>query len=42
LIEAGMNGGSIFAPGPAVEGDDSLENMLAFTETLRSQPGFFP
>jgi uroporphyrinogen decarboxylase len=40
LLEAGRNGGYIFAPAHAVEGDVPLENMLAFIETLHSQTGY--
>ncbi len=40
LLEAGMNGGYIFAPAHAVEGDVPLENMLAFVETLHDQSGY--
>ncbi len=40
LLRAGRRGGYIFAPAHAVEGDVPLENMLAFIETARSQPGF--
>lgn len=37
LLEAGKNGGYIFAPAHAVEGDVNTENMLAFIEVLKSQ-----
>jgi uroporphyrinogen decarboxylase len=37
LLELGMEGGYIFAPAHDVEGDVSLENMLAFIELLHSQ-----
>jgi len=37
LLEAGKNGGYIFAPAHAVEGDVPLENMLAFIEMLHAQ-----
>jgi len=40
LIGAGAAGGYIFAPAHDVEGDVPLENMLAFLETVHSQPGF--
>jgi len=40
LLEAGSEGGYIFAPAHAVEGDVPLENMLAFIETLRAQTGY--
>jgi uroporphyrinogen decarboxylase len=40
LIELGRAGGYIFAPAHAVEGDVPLENMLAFLEVLKGQPGF--
>jgi uroporphyrinogen decarboxylase len=40
LLEAGADGGYIFAPAHAVEGDVPLENMLAFIETLHAQPGY--
>lgn len=40
LIELGMDGNYIFAPAHAVEGDVPLENMLAFIETVQSQPGY--
>ncbi len=37
LIELGREGGYIFAPGHAVEGDVPLANMLAFIETAKMQ-----
>jgi uroporphyrinogen decarboxylase len=37
LIEAGRNGGYILSPAHDVEGDVSLENMLAFIETAQKQ-----
>ncbi len=40
LIEAGSDGGYIFAPAHAVEGDVPLENMLAFIEEMQAQPGY--
>ncbi len=39
LIEAGKTGGLVFSPAHAVEGDVPLENMLAFIDVLKSQPG---
>ncbi len=36
----GKQGGYIFAPAHAVEGDVPLENTLAFIETVQGQPGF--
>ncbi len=40
LLELGGKGGFIFAPAHDVEGDVSLENMLAFIELLQGQPGY--
>ncbi|MCX7002305.1 MAG: uroporphyrinogen-III decarboxylase-like protein [bacterium] len=40
LLDAGANGGYIFSPSHAVEGDVPLENMLAFVEVLQAQPGY--
>jgi uroporphyrinogen decarboxylase len=40
LLELGRNGGYVFSPAHAVEGDVPLENMLAFIETVQAQPGF--
>ena len=40
LLAAGRNGGYIFAPAHAVEGDVPLDNMLAFIEQLHAQPGY--
>ena len=39
LLDLGQNGGYIFAPAHAVEGDVPLDNMLAFIETVQNQPG---
>ncbi|MFW6158293.1 MAG: uroporphyrinogen decarboxylase family protein [Planctomycetota bacterium] len=40
LIGLGRDGGYIFSPAHAVEGDVPLENMLAFIETVQAQPGW--
>jgi uroporphyrinogen decarboxylase len=40
LLQMGANGGYIFAPAHDVEGDVSLENMLAFIELVQNQPGY--
>ncbi len=40
LLRAGKDGGYIFAPAHAVEGDVPLENMLAFIEMLHTQGGY--
>ena len=40
LLSAGQDGGYIFAPAHAVEGDVPLENMLAFIELLKKQSGY--
>jgi uroporphyrinogen decarboxylase len=40
LLEIGREGGYIFAPAHDVEGDVSLDNMLAFIELIQHQPGY--
>ena len=40
LLKMGASGGYIFAPAHDVEGDVSLENMLAFIELVQDQPGY--
>ncbi len=40
LLELGQDGGYIFAPAHAVEGDVPLENMLAFIEVIQNQAGY--
>ena len=40
LLEAGRDGGYVFAPAHSVEGDVPLENMLAFIEVLHNQSGY--
>lgn len=40
LLRLGKEGGYILAPAHAVEGDVPLENMLAFIEEARRQPGY--
>jgi uroporphyrinogen decarboxylase len=40
LLKTGMDGGYIFAPSHAVEGDVPLENMLAFIEAAQNQRGY--
>jgi uroporphyrinogen decarboxylase len=39
LLSLGADGGYIFAPAHAVEGDVPVENMLAFIDTVKNQPG---
>lgn len=40
LLSLGRDGGYIFAPAHAVEGDVPLNNMLAFIDEAMKQPGF--
>ncbi|MCX7047654.1 MAG: uroporphyrinogen-III decarboxylase-like protein [Candidatus Sumerlaeota bacterium] len=40
LLNLGAEGGFILSPAHAVEGDVSLENMLAFIEEAKAQPGY--
>jgi len=40
LLEMGRDGGYLFAPAHAVEGDVPLENMLAFIEEVHAQEGY--
>jgi uroporphyrinogen decarboxylase len=40
LLEVGKAGSYIFAPAHSVEGDVSVENMMAFLNLLKSQPGY--
>jgi uroporphyrinogen decarboxylase len=40
LLAAGAEGGYIFAPAHAVESDVPLENMVAFIEEAKTQPGY--
>jgi len=40
LIELGREGGYILSPSHAVEGDVPLENMLAFIDEVKKQPGW--
>jgi uroporphyrinogen decarboxylase len=39
LIELGRDGGYIFSPAHAVEGDVPVENMVAFIDEIQAQPG---
>ena len=40
LLELGQEGGYIFAPAHAVQGDVPLENLLAFIEEAKQQPAY--
>ena len=40
LLEMGRAGSYVFGPAHAVEGDVSVENMLAFIEEVQKQPGY--
>jgi len=40
LLELGRDGGYIFSPAHAVESDVPVENILAFIEEAKNQPGF--
>ncbi len=40
LLEMGQDGGYLFAPSHAVTGDVPIENMIAFIDCLKRQPGY--
>jgi uroporphyrinogen decarboxylase len=42
LLDLGADGSYIFAPSHAVEKNTTLDNMLAFIDEMRSQPGYHP